>query len=287
MAFDEYDSENRIFTAVGTRPVRPDGIDKVTGKAMFGADMAAPGMLSGAVLRSPHAHARIVKIDTSKAEALTGVKAVVTRADFNENADDQDVLDNCMAGEKVLYDGHALAAVAANNPRIAKRALALIEVEYEVLAHVTDVDAAMEPDAPVLREAGGDESVPGGLSKNVMSMCEFGHGDVEKGFADADLVIEKSFKTAATHQGYIEPHACLASLGVDGRGELWVCTQGHFYIRNLCADVLGIDSTQLRVVASEIGGGFGGKTTIFLEPVALALSRKANRPVKLVMSRSE
>ncbi|MBY8974328.1 xanthine dehydrogenase family protein molybdopterin-binding subunit [Rhodobacteraceae bacterium NNCM2] len=287
MAFDEYDSENRIFTAVGTRPVRPDGIDKVTGKAMFGADMSAPGMLTGAILRSPHAHARIVRIDTSKAEALAGVKAVVTRADFNQDAAQQDVLDNCMAGEKVLYDGHALAALAAVNPRVAKKALSLIEVEYEVLPHVTDVDEAMKPDAPVLREAGGDESVPEGLSKNVMSMCEFGHGDLEKGFAEADLIIERTFKTAATHQGYIEPHACLASLGSDGRGELWVCTQGHFVVRNICADLLGVDSTQLRVIASEIGGGFGGKTTVFLEPVALALSRKANRPVKMVMSRSE
>ena len=287
MAFDEFDSQNRIFTAVGTRPVRPDGVDKVTGKAMFGADMSAPGMLTGAILRSPHAHARIVKIDTSKAEALAGVKAVVTRADFNPEAKDVDVLDNCMAGEKVLYDGHALAALAAVNPRVARKALKLIEVEYEVLPHVTDVDEAMEPGAPVLRAAGGDDTVPDGLSKNVMSMCEFGHGDVEKGFAEADLVIEKSFKTAAAHQGYIEPHACLASLGADGRGELWVCTQGHFVVRNICADLLGMDSTQLRVVASEIGGGFGGKTTVFLEPVALALSRKANRPVKMVMSRSE
>ncbi|MEM7507479.1 MAG: xanthine dehydrogenase family protein molybdopterin-binding subunit [Pseudomonadota bacterium] len=287
MAFDEYDSETRIFSAVGTRPVRPDGVDKVTGRALFGADMSAPGMLTGAILRSPHAHARIKSIDTSKAEALPGVKAVVTRADFNAEADNADVLDNCMAGEKVLYDGHALAALAAINPRVAQKALRLIEVDYEVLPHVTDVDAAMAPDAPVLRAEGGNESVPEGLSKNVMSMCEFGHGDLDKGFAEADLVIEKSFKTAAAHQGYIEPHACLASLGADGRGELWVCTQGHFVVRNICADLLGMDSTQLRVVASEIGGGFGGKTTVFLEPVALALSRKASRPVKMVMSRSE
>ncbi|MEM7240254.1 MAG: molybdopterin cofactor-binding domain-containing protein, partial [Pseudomonadota bacterium] len=287
MAFDEYDSEDRIFANVGTRPVRPDGIDKVTGRAMFGADMSAPGMLTGAVLRSPYAHARIVRMDTSKAEALPGVKAVVTRGDFNADAAEQDVLDNCMAGDKVLYDGHALAALAAVNPRVARKALKLIEVEYDVLDHVTDVDEAMKPGAPVVRDAGGDESVPDGLSKNVMSMCEFGHGDVDQGFAEADFILERSFKTAAAHQGYIEPHACLGSLGADGRGELWVCTQGHFYVRNLCADLLGIDSTQLRVIASEIGGGFGGKTTVFIEPLALALSRKSNRPVKMVMSRAE
>ncbi len=289
MALDEYDSDQRIFTAVGTRPLRPDGIDKVTGRAQFGADMNAPGMLVGAILRSPHAHARIRRIDASKAEALPGVKAVVTRKDFNQKVSraNADVLENVMAGQKALYDGHAVAALAATSAVIARKALKLIEVDWEILPHVTDVDEAMRPGAPVIRDAGGDETVPEGFSKNVMSRCEFGHGDVEAGFAQADLVIERSFKTAATHQGYIEPHACLASLTADGRGELWVCTQGHFVVRNICADLLGIDAAQLRVIASEIGGGFGGKTTVFIEPVALALSRKCGRPVKIVMQRSE
>ena len=289
MALDEFDSENRIFTAVGTRPVRPDGIDKVTGKAQFGADLYAPGMLIGKVLRSPHAHARIKSIDTSKAEALPGVKAVVTRADFSEKVSraNADVLENVMAGEKALYDGHAVAAVAATSNAIARKALKLIEVDYEILPHVTDVDDAMKPGAPVIRDAGGDDSVPEGYSKNVMSRVEFGHGDVDAGFGEADLVIEKTFKTAATHQGYIEPHAALGSLTNDGRGELWCCTQGHFVARNICADLLGIDAAQLRVIASEIGGGFGGKTTVFIEPVSLALSRKCGRPVKIVMTREE
>ncbi|HET7410003.1 MAG TPA: molybdopterin cofactor-binding domain-containing protein, partial [Paracoccaceae bacterium] len=289
MALDEYDSDSRIFTAVGTSPVRPDGIDKVTGRAQFGADIQAPGMLIGAILRSPHAHARIRSIDTSRAEALPGVKAVVTRRDFSEKVGraNADVLENVMAGEKALYDGHAIAAIAATSAVIARKALKLIEVDYEILPHVTDVDEAMKHGAPLIRDQGGDETVPEGYSKNVMSRCEFGHGDVEKGFAEADLVVERSFKTAATHQGYIEPHACLGSLTADGRGELWVCTQGHFVVRNICADLLGIDAAQLRVTASEIGGGFGGKTTVFMEPVALALSRKAGRPVKLVMPRSE
>ena len=286
MAFDEYDSENRIFTAVGTRPIRPDGIDKVTGKAQFGADFHAPGMLHGAILRSPHAHARIVKIDTSKAEALPGVKAVITRGDFNDKVSraNADVMENVMAGEKVLYDGHALAAVAATSPIAAKKALRAIEVEYEVLAHVTDVDAAMVPGAPEIRP--GEPKVEG-YSSNVMSRVEFGHGDLDEGFAAADVVMEKTFKTAATHQGYIEPHAAVGSLTADGRGELWCCTQGHFVARNICADLLGIEASSLRVIASEIGGGFGGKTTVFVEPVALALSRKCGRPVKVVMSREE
>ncbi|WP_170410046.1 xanthine dehydrogenase family protein molybdopterin-binding subunit [Ruegeria atlantica] len=291
MALDDRKSE---FTFVGTRPNRPDGLDKVTGRAKFGADMSAPGMLHGAILRSPHAHARIVKIDTSKAEAHKEVKAVVTRADFADvpfkpglEGEFWNVLENVMAGEKALYDGHAVAAVAATSALAARDALKLIEVEYEVLPHVTDVDKAMAPDAPVIREGAADYSVPEGMHPNVVRYHESGHGDVEAGFAEADLVIEDSFVTEATHQGYIEPHACLGMLGNDGKGELWCTTQGHWIAQKTCAALLGIETSQLRVTASEIGGGFGGKTTVFIEPVALALSRKANRPVKLVMTRSE
>ncbi len=292
MALDDRKSE---FTFVGTRPDRPDGLDKVTGRAKFGADAYAPGMLHGAVLRSPHAHARIVKIDTSKAEAHKDVKAVVTRADFSDKVpfhpglegEFWNVLENVMAGEKVLYDGHAVAAVAATSALAARDALKLIEVEYEVLPHVTDVDKAMAPDAPVIREGAADYSVPEGMHPNVVRYHESGRGDVEAGFAEADLVIEDSFVTEAAHQGYIEPHACLATLGNDGKGELWCCTQGHWLVQKTCAALLGMETSQLRVTASEIGGGFGGKTTVFIEPVALALSRKANRPVKIVMTRSE
>jgi CO/xanthine dehydrogenase Mo-binding subunit len=278
------------FKVVGTRPARPDGIEKVTGRARFGADMWAPGMLVGRILRSPHAHARIRKIDTSKAEALEGVKAVVTRKDFkNQDGDLTDILDNVMAGKKALYDGHAVAGVAAVSAAVARKALSLIEVDYEILPHVTDVDEAMKPGAPLLHEGmitAGVEPAPTKPS-NVTRRHEFGHGDVEAGFKKADIVIERKFKTEATHQGYIEPHACLATLSADGVGELWVCTQGHFMVRAACAGLLGIDISKLRVIASEIGGGFGGKTTVFIEPVALALARKANRPVKVVMSRDE
>ncbi|MCH8952034.1 MAG: xanthine dehydrogenase family protein molybdopterin-binding subunit [Proteobacteria bacterium] len=290
---DKPEAEGRVFKIVGTRPIRPDGIDKVTGRARFGADMSAPGMLVGLVLRSPHAHARIRGIGTARAEALTGVKAVITRADFALDSGDiddddlRDILHNVMAHDKALYDGHAVAAVAAVSAPVARRALALIEVDYEVLPHVIDVDEAMKPDAPVLHQGRSDETVPAGMSANVMHRFEFGHGDVEAGFAEADVVIERSFRTAATHQGYIEPHACLASMGPDGQADLWCCTQGHYMVRNTCAGLLGLDASQLKVTASEIGGGFGGKTTVFLEPVALALARKSGRPVKMVMSRDE
>lgn len=290
MALDNTKSQLPQFKVVGTRPARPDGIDKVTGKARFGADITAPGMLTGLILRSPHAHARIVSIDTSKAEALPGVHAITTRADFDEITDDDftaDILDNCMAGAKALYDGHAVAAVAAASNKIAREALKLIDVTYEKLPHVTDVDEALKPDAPVLHEGRTDETVPQGMSPNVLSRFEFGHGDLEIGFKSADHVIERTYKTEATHQGYIEPHACLAQMGPDGQADLWVCTQGHYMVRNTCAAIFGIEQGQLRVTASEIGGGFGGKTTLFLEPVALMLAKKSGRPVKMVMTRSE
>lgn len=279
----------REFRYVGTRPDRPDGVDKVTGRAQYGADMTAPGMLTGAILRSPHAHARIKSIDTSAAEAMPGVRAVITGADFVRLDDDfiRDVQENCMARETALYDGHAVAAVAATTPAIARAALAEIVVEYEPLPHVTDVDAAMKPDAPVVMAGRALETVPAGMTQNVTNHCEFGHGDLDAGFAKADLVIERSFKTAATHQGYIEPHACLASVTADGKADLWCCTQGQFFVRSLCSAIMGMEASQLRVTASEIGGGFGGKTTVFIEPVALALSRKSGRPVKIVMKRDE
>jgi CO/xanthine dehydrogenase Mo-binding subunit len=281
------------FKVVGTRPVRPDGIDKVTGRARFGADATAPGMLVGRVLRSPHAHARIKKIDASKAEKLKGVKAIVTRDDLpdltNGDRGMRDVLENCMAREKALYEGHAVAAVAAVSASVAKQALKLIRVDYEVLPHVTDVDEAMKPTAPVIHADIFTEGVEPKPKKpsNVNKRSEFGHGDVGAGFKEADVVIERSYKTEATHQGYIEPHACLASVGPDGSGEIWVCTQGHYAVRNTCAQLLGMDISKLRATASEIGGGFGGKTHVWIEPVALALSRKANRPVKMVMTREE
>lgn len=280
----------RSFKSVGTRPLRPDGVEKVTGRARYGADFNMPGQLVGRILRSPHAHAKIRKIDTSKAEKLKGVKAVITAADLPDltNGDSAlyDVLDNCMARDKAFYDGHAVAAIDA---RTAREALKRIKVDYQVLPHVTDVDEAVKPSAPLLHDSlftGGIDPKPKKPS-NVANRSEYGHGDVEAGFEAADVVVERNFRTEQTHQGYIEPHACMASVNSDGTAELWVCTQGHFVYRQNCADLLGMDVSKLRVTSSEIGGGFGGKTHVWTEPVALALSRKAGRPVKLVMSREE
>ena len=292
MSYDTHFT-GQSFKSVGTRPLRPDGIDKVTGRARYGADINLPGQLTGLVLRSPHAHARIKRIDTRMAEKLKGVKAVITSADMPDltNGDSElfDILDNCMARKKVYYDGHAVAAVAAIDAKTARDALKLIKVEYAVLPHVTDVDEAVKPGAPLLNKNCFTEGVDPKPTKpsNIISRCEFGHGDVDKGFEQADLVIERNFKTEQTHQGYIEPHACVANYGPDDTAEMWVCTQGHFMYRQQCAALLGMALSKLRVTATEIGGGFGGKTHIWAEPLALALSRKANRPVKLVMSREE
>jgi CO/xanthine dehydrogenase Mo-binding subunit len=285
---------------VGTRQIRPDGVDKVTGRARFGADFNLPGQLIGRVLRSPHPHARIVSIDTSKAEALPGVKAVITRQDFDDQPSEfipagemmmnyKDVVRNVMAREKALYEGHAVAAVAATSVAIARRALKLIDVKYEVLPHVIDVVAAMRPDAPLLHDdlfTVGVEPKPEKPS-NIAKRVEIKVGDVEAGFKKADLVVEREFKTAPVHQGYIEPHAALATASEDGSVELWTTTQGHFIVRAHCARLLGLDMGKVRVTATEIGGGFGGKTVVYLEPLAIALSRKAKRPVKMVMSREE
>ena len=285
---------------IGTRPVRPDGVDKVTGRARFGADVHLPNMLVGKVLRSPHAHARLKSIDASRALSLPGVKAVVTRDDFGDIPSEfvpagemlvnyRDIVRNVMAREKVLYEGHPVAAVAAVSERAAKEALDLIEVDYEVLPHVMDVEEAMAPDAPLLHEdmiTAGVEPAPETPS-NVAKVVEFGHGDVEAGFAEADVVIEREFRTRPVHQGYIEPHSCVASFTGAGQADLWCTTQGHFMVRGHCAKLLGMEVSRLRVTASEIGGGFGGKTVVYLEPLALMLSRKCGHPVKMTMSREE
>jgi len=285
---------------VGTRPVRPDGVDKVTGAAAYGADFHLPGMLVGKIKRSPHAHARIVSIDTRAALALPGVKAVVTSADFPDLASEEyeagesasnlrDLSLNCMARHKVLYDGHAVAAVAATSSAIADQALALIKVVYEPLPHVIDVEAAMAPDAPVLHPhlfTAGLEERPL-LPSNIAKRNQIKGGDIDQGFAEADVIVEGRYTTQAVHQGYIEPHACVASLAADGQCQVWSSSQGQFMVRTYCAKILRLDISNIRVTPAEIGGGFGGKTTVYLEPLALALSRQSGAPVKMVMTREE
>ena len=288
------------FKVIGTRPIRHDGVDKVTGRAKYGADVTLPGLLHGKVLRSPHAHARIKSIDASAALALPGVKAVITSADFPDLAPGMVQMGelpmnprylsmNIMAKGKVLYDGHAVAAVAATSPHIAEEAAKLIKVDYEVLPHVQSVLDSMKDGAPILlpdvRTAGAAEKSD--KQTNVANQVRFARGDLEAGFKAAAVIVEREFDTAMVHQGYIEPHNAVAQYNSDGQTTIWTSTQGAFTARDQCALVLGIPASSIKAVPAEIGGGFGGKIPIYLEPLALLLSKKTGRPVKLVMSRGD
>jgi len=278
---------------IGKRTIRPDGADKVTGRAAYAADTTMPGMIWGKVLRSPHPHARIRSIDTTKAEALPGVKAVMTAQDFVEFPLDTPVplgiqdmrwmARNMMAREKALFHGHPVAAVAAINLEIAEEACRLIEVDYEVLPWAIEIDDALKPDAPILHDFVKFDGKP----SNIAGTLEHKLGDVDAGFAAADVVIERSFTTRPVHQGYIETHACLVSVDSDGKTTVWSSSQGQFMVRAMTAYLTGLPQSKIRAIPAEIGGGFGGKTIAYLEPVAAVLARKSGRPVKMVMSREE
>ena len=294
------------YDVVGPRPIRHAGVDKVIGAAKYGADIQLSGMLHGKVLRSPYAHARIRSIDTSKAEAISGVTAVVTSKDFPIISDSiidlsetqgnaRLMAEHVMAADKALYKGHAVAAVSATSPHIAELALEAIEIDYEVLKPVLSLEEAMKEDAPLLHDnlttyfklerfAKGDDT---GAKSNIASHIQHKLGDVEEGFQEADVIVEREFTTQTVHQGYIEPHASTATWAGDGRLTIWTCTQGSFAIRSSCAAILDIPESQVRVIPTEIGGGFGAKITTYLEPVAAVLSKKSGRPVKLVMSRKD
>ena len=284
---------------IGKRTIRPDGADKVTGRAAFGADHSLPGMLWGKVLRSPHPHAIIKSINLGKAASLPGVKAVMSGDDLPiipldkplmvGPADMRYVSRNIMARDKVMYAGHAVAAVAATSSRIAQEALALIEVDYEILPHVIDVEEAMRPDAPVLHDflfTGGVTPKPETPS-NIANHLEFKIGDLDAGFAAADVTVERTFRTKPVHQGYIEPHACLVSVAMDGQATIWSSSQGHFMVRNATAKLTGMAVADIHAIPMEIGGGFGGKTIVYLEPLAMILARKSGAAVKMMMSREE
>ena len=286
------------FRVLGTRPIRHDGVEKVTGRARYGADVHMPGLLHGKILRSPHPHARIRRIDTSRAEAHPDVKAVTTAADLPILADRtidfaeirgnaRMLAENVLARSKVLYKGHAVAAVAATSPHVAEEALGLIDVEYDVLPTVLTLRDAMRPDAPLLHEdmttrstfafleRGNDTEV----KSNVSFRIQFKNGDVEEGFREADVIVEREFTTQTVHQGYIEPQTSTAWWAPDGQVTVWTSTQGPFAIRAETAMILGIPESLVRVIPMEIGGGFGGKLDTYLDPVAAILSRK-ERPAR-------
>ncbi len=273
---------NREFKVVGKRPIRHDGYDKVTGKAKYGADVHLPGLLHAKMLRSPHAHARIISVDTSKAEAHPDVRAVLTHADLPNDGDEPvastDGRNNILASDRVLYKGHPIVAVAAVGPHEAEHALSLIEVEYDVRPAVTDIEAATANGAPALHEQFED---------NVDGHNQLELGDIKKGFEAADVIVEREFHTKTVHQGYIEPHSATASWGPDDRVTLWTSSQGHFQIRDSTAKEIGLPPSSVKSVPMEIGGGFGGKTKVYFEPLVALLSKKAGAPVKMTMSRAE
>mgnify|MGYP001458938212 CR=1 FL=1 len=286
---------NTNYKVVGTRPIRHDGADKVTGRAKYGVDVQMTGLLFGQVLRSPHAHAQIKSIDVSKALAYPGVRAVITANDMplTQMADvdrsKRFASDNLMAQTKALYKGHAVAAVAASSQHIADIAADLIEVQYDVLPPMIDVRAAMENGATLLH----DELTTTELGEktdnvsNIAAHIRHEVGDVKEGFAAADVIVEREFRTATVHQGYIEPQNATALWNVDGQLTIWTSTQGAFTAREALSTVLDLPVSQIKVIPMEIGGGFGGKIPIYLEPMAALLSKKTGQPVKLVMPRSD
>ena len=277
---------NQPFETIGTRPPRVDAIDKVTGKALFGDDIQLQNALVGLVLRSPHAHANILSIDTRRAEKVPGVKAVITANDFPElrPGGAGDIAKDNLARSKVLYHGHGVAAVAASNLAAAKQALKLIKVKYEVLQPVISIEEAMHKDAPLLHD---HLSIDDGRPSNIYEHAHSSIGDVETGFKEADIVLEREYRTPTVHQGYIEPTASAAKYESNGQSTIWTTTQGHFPIRDSVALMCGLQTHELKVIPTEIGGGFGGKTAVYLEAIALMLSRKSAQPVKIKMSREE
>ncbi|MFN8005580.1 MAG: xanthine dehydrogenase family protein molybdopterin-binding subunit [Terriglobia bacterium] len=289
------------YKVIGTRPVRHDGVDKVTGRALYGADLNLPGLLFGRILRSPHAHARIKSIRTEKAASFPGVKAVVTSADLPDVGTRTAQLGelgvvplkflshNVLASGKVLYHGHAVAAVAATSAPIAEEALKLIEVDYEVLPPTMDVLEAMKPTSPLLHEdlLTDEFGHKSGSPSNIASHQVFQKGNLQTGFAAADHILEHEYRSATVHQGYIEPHAATALWNADGQLTIWCSTQGAFTVRASVHQILDISVSKLKVVPTEIGGGFGGKIPVYVEPVAALLSKKASQPVKVQMNRTD
>ena len=289
-------SPNNAYQVVGTRPIRHDGLEKVTGAALFGSDITIPGLLHGKMLRSPHPHARIKSIDLTQAQSYPGVQSAVTSKDLPDPGPVPQELsvgfypsDNILARNKVLYVGQAVAAVAATNPHIAEEALSLINVEYEPLPFVTNVEESLKPQAPLLHEHWSNDFAGEGplTGINIDSHEQHGFGDLDKGFAKSYKIIEREFRTKTVHQGYIEPQNATASWRHDGRLMIWCSSQGQFGIRDNTARILGISESNIKVIPMEIGGGFGGKLTCYLEPVAALLSKKAGRPVKMTMTRTE
>ena len=280
-------------TLVGVSVPRAEGPDKVTGRAIYAADVNLPGILWGKILRSPHPHARIRRIDASRARKVPGVRAVITGKDIPGHFMGKLIRDMpVLCWEVVRFVGDRVAAVAADTPDAAEDALGLIDVEYEELPAVFDPLEAMQPNAPRIHEdvAGYDGApkqrlaldVPNGLTRQAWRK-----GDLEQGFREADLVLEHTFRIPARHQGYIEPHVGTVAIDNDGRIQVWTSTKAPFATRNQLAQAVGVPQTSIRLNVVNVGGEFGGKGDALDLPVAYFLAQQSGRPVKIVMTYAE
>jgi len=286
------------YKVVGTRPIRHDGYDKVTGRAIYGGDTKLPGLIWGVCVRSPHAHARIKSIDTSAAEAMDGVFAVITGADMPKapsklvdlgegNVNFKWASNKLMAQDKVLYKGHPVAAIAAIDRYVGEEAARKVVVEYEILASVTNVEDALADDAPViLEDLVGDDLGEDVANTNMAEHIRHEFGDVQGAMASAAHTIEREYNMQMVHQGYIEPHNATAFWDEEDRIKIWTSTQGAFPARAQIAGILQVDVSRVKVTPMEIGGGFGGKIPVYFEPIAALLSKHSSRPVKMVMERT-
>jgi CO/xanthine dehydrogenase Mo-binding subunit len=292
-----------MTTVLGKPLKRRDAEPKLRGEARYTDDFRIPGLLHARLVTSPYAHARILRIDCDAARRTPGVVAVFTGHDLlPEGPEPAERARHLLARDKVIYAGQPVAIVVAESPYVAADAAALVEVEYDELPAVVDPVAAMTPEAPVIRpkelegewaEAGMHATVSGGeeldvrrLPANVTNAVRFQRGDVMQGFASADIVIERTYRTPFVHQAYLEPHASLAVPRPDGGVTIYTTTQGQFYCRNVTATTLGLPHEMVTIVPMEVGGGFGGKT-VLLEPLVAALALRLGRPVKLVLTRTE
>lgn len=288
---------------IGQRMKRIEGGDKVTGSTRYVDDLTFPGMLHARTVNSVYAHAEIVSIDSSPALAVPGVVAVFTGKDVLPEGPEPADRHHAMLGrDKAIYYGQALAVVVATSEAAAEEGVLLVDITYNELGANVDPEAAMKADAPSIRKKAGAEawsegeahaSVSGGdtidisrLPDNVSNATSFVRGNVEAGFAEADAIVERTYRSGFVHQGYIEPHATIAVPDPFGNLVVYTMTQGQFYTRNSTAGVLGLPQNQVKVVNLEIGGGFGSKA-VLLEPLTGWLALKLNAPVKLLMSRTE
>jgi CO/xanthine dehydrogenase Mo-binding subunit/aerobic-type carbon monoxide dehydrogenase small subunit (CoxS/CutS family) len=276
--------------AVGSRMVRTDAEEKVTGRAVYAEDIQLPRMIYGALVRSPHAHAKIVSIDTQAAEQLPGVKAVVTGRDVETGLYGYELRDQpVFALEKVRHVGEVVAAIAATTIDIAREAASLVQVNYEELPAVFDADEALLPDAPLVHDDPNVYEIDWDTERkgNLCYQLQITEGDVDQGFTNADQIIEGTYETPVAHAGSIEPHSSTAMVDPTGRITVWTTTQKPFVFRSYLASALKRPINSFKIVPTHIGGGFGGKLFPCLEPYAILLAEQSGLPVQMTLTRDE